>query len=66
MFGRDMHTRLWLENLKERGKIVVGKPNCRCKDNIKMYLSEKEWHNPDWVHLAAEDEDRYQWWTLVS
>ena len=56
-----MHTGLWLENLKERGKTVLGKPNCRCEDNIKMYLSEKEWQNPDWVHLAEEAEDRYQW-----
>jgi len=63
MFGRNVHTGLWLENLKERGKTVLGKPNCRCEDNIKMYLSEKEWQNPDWKHLA---EDRYQWWTLVS
>jgi len=60
-FRRDVHTGLWLENLKERGKTVLGKPNCRCEDNIKMYLSEKEWQNPDWVHLAEEAEDRYQW-----
>jgi hypothetical protein len=39
---------------------VFGKPNCRCENNIKMYLSETEWKSADRVHLAEENEDRYQ------
>jgi hypothetical protein len=48
---------------KPEGKIPIGRPRHRWKDNIRMYLREIGWKSVDWMHLA---QDRDQWWTLVS
>jgi hypothetical protein len=45
------------------GKRPLGKCNCRCEDNIKNYLKEREWNGVDWICLA---EDRDQWQGLVN
>ena len=40
---------------KPDGKKPLGRPRCRCENNIKMYLQEVLW-GMDWVDLAQEDE----------
>ena len=36
---------------KPDGKKPLGRPRCRCENNIKMYLQEVLW-GMDWVDLA--------------
>jgi hypothetical protein len=45
------------------GKRPLWRPRCRCMDNIKMDLREKEWDGMEWTDLA---EDRDQWRALVN
>jgi hypothetical protein len=34
------------------GKRPLGRPRCRCNDNIKMDLREIGWGGMDWIDLA--------------
>jgi hypothetical protein len=45
------------------GKSQLGRPRCRWKDNIKIYLKEIGWHGVVWIYLA---EDRNCWWAIVN
>jgi hypothetical protein len=49
--------------VKPEEKRPLGRPRCRWKDNIKMYLQEVECGGMDWI-LLAQDRDR--WRTLVN
>jgi hypothetical protein len=41
----------------------MGRPGCRCVDNIKIDLREIEWDGKDWIDLAR---DRDEWRALVN
>ena len=47
---------------KLEGKRSLGRPRCRCKDNIKMYLREVGCDPGEWIDLA---DDRDQWRAYV-
>jgi hypothetical protein len=36
---------------KPKGKRPLGRPRCRCMDNVKMDLGEIEWDGMDWIDL---------------
>jgi hypothetical protein len=36
---------------KPEGRRPLGRPRCRCKDNIKMDLGEIGWKGVDWILL---------------
>jgi hypothetical protein len=61
MSGREVHTKFWEENLKE--KRPLGRPVPRWAGNIKMYLEEIGWEDIDWIYVA---NDRDQWCVLVK
>jgi hypothetical protein len=42
----------WFESVK--GKIHIGRPRRRWKDNINIYLEETEWEGVDWINLDQE------------
>ena len=44
---------------KLEGKIPLGRPSCRWKNNIKMDFREVGCGNMDWIDLA-QDRDRYR------
>jgi hypothetical protein len=48
---------------KPEGKRPLGRPRCRCVDNINMDLREIGWGNMDWIDLA---QDRNLWRALVN
>jgi hypothetical protein len=48
---------------KPEGKRPLGRPRCRCVDNIKMDLREIGWDGIDWTDLA---QDMDQWRALVN
>jgi hypothetical protein len=48
---------------KAEGKIPLGRPRCRCVDNIKVDLGEVGWGDVDWIGLA---HDRNRWRGLVN
>jgi len=48
---------------KPEGKIPLGRPGCRWKDNIKMDLQEMGCEGMDWIELA---QDRDRWWAFVN
>jgi hypothetical protein len=48
---------------KPEGKRPLGRPRCRCLDNISMDLGEIEWGDGDWIGLA---QDRNRWRALVN
>jgi hypothetical protein len=49
--------------VKPKGKRPLGRPKCRCVDDIKMDLRETAWGGMDWFELA---QDRDQWKALVN
>jgi hypothetical protein len=42
---------------KLEGKGQLGKPRCRCVDNIKMDLVEIVWGAVEWIGLAQDREN---------
>jgi hypothetical protein len=48
---------------KPEGKRPLGRPRCRCENNIKMDLREIRLKVVDWNRLA---QDRNRWRTLVN
>ena len=48
---------------KPEGRIPLGRPRCRCVDNIRMDVQEVGCGYVDWIGLA---QDRDRWPTLVS
>jgi hypothetical protein len=48
---------------KPEGRRPLGRPRCRCEDNIKMDLWEVGCGGMDWINLA---EGRYRWQALVN
>ena len=48
---------------KPEGKIPLGRPKLRWKDNIQMDLQEVGCGRIDWIELT-QDVDR--WWALVN
>ena len=48
---------------KPEGKRPLGRPRCRCENNIKMDLQEVGRGCGDWMELA---QDRGRWQALVS
>jgi hypothetical protein len=48
---------------KPKGKISLGRPRHRWKDNIGMHIREIWWEGMDWIHLA---HDRDQETDLVN
>jgi len=44
---------------KPEGKRSLGRPRCRWKNNIKMYLQEMRCGGMDWIDLA-QDGDRWR------
>jgi hypothetical protein len=42
-------------------KRPLGRPRCRCVDNIKMDLGEIEWGGMDWIGLAQDRDSSYEW-----
>jgi hypothetical protein len=51
-----MHAHVLSVSLKE-------KYGYKLEDNIKIKLTEVEWHVVDWMHLS---EDQEQWWAFVN
>jgi hypothetical protein len=45
------------------GNRPLGRPRCRCKDNISTDIREIGWEGVYWMRLA---QDRYKWQTLVK
>jgi hypothetical protein len=45
------------------GRRPLGRPRCRCLDNIRMDLVEVGWGDVDWMGLA---QDRDRWRALVN
>jgi hypothetical protein len=48
---------------KPEGKRPLGRPRCRCVDNIRMDLGEVGWDDVDWIGL---DQNRIRWRALVN
>jgi hypothetical protein len=49
----EVHTGFWCGNLMER---PLGRPRCRCEDNIKMYLQELDgevWNGLIWLRIRT-------------
>jgi hypothetical protein len=40
------------------GKTQCGRPTCKWKDNIKMFLRESMWDGMDWIHLAQNRDQK--------
>jgi hypothetical protein len=49
---------------KPEGRRPLGRPRRRWKDNIKMDQRVIGFGDVDWIHLAAQDRDR--WRALVN
>jgi hypothetical protein len=39
---------------RPEGKRSLGRPRCRCVDNIKMELTDIDWGGVNWVDLAQD------------
>jgi hypothetical protein len=48
---------------RPEGKRLLGRPRCRCRDNIKMDLKELGIDGANWIQLA---QDRVRWRDLVN
>jgi hypothetical protein len=48
---------------RPEGKRPLGRPRCRCKDNIKMDLREIGIDGANWIRLA---QNRVQWRAFVN
>jgi hypothetical protein len=48
---------------KPEGKRLLGRPNSRWVDNIRMDLGEVGWGDVDWIDLT---QDRNRWRALVN
>jgi hypothetical protein len=48
---------------KPEGKRPLGRPRCRCMDNIEMDLIEMGWGCLDWIDMAQYKD---QWRALVN
>jgi hypothetical protein len=59
MYLTEMHTKIWLKNLKGGD----GRPRHRWKDNIRIDLMEIEWEGMNWIQLA---QDKDQWLAFVN
>jgi hypothetical protein len=57
MHGRDIHTKFWYENLKERYH------KRRWENDIKTSIQNIGMESVDWINLA---QDRDQWQALVK
>jgi hypothetical protein len=44
-------------------KRPLGRPRCRCENNIRIVVREIEWEGLDWMHL---DQGTDHWLTLVN
>jgi hypothetical protein len=58
--GRGVH-RVWAGG--PESKRPLGRPRCRCENNIKMGLREKGITEANWIQLA---QDRVQWQDFVN
>ena len=56
---RDVYS-VWLGNPEEK---TLGRPRCRCEDNIKMDLQEVLCESMNWIQMAR---DRDRWRALVN
>jgi hypothetical protein len=45
------------------GKRPLGRPSCRCVENIKMDLREIVLEGMDWIDLPQDSD---QWWDIVN
>jgi len=59
--GRGVVFRVLFGRLE--GKRPLGRPRCRCEDNIKLDLREVEIDGANWFQLA---QDGIQWRTFVN
>jgi hypothetical protein len=48
---------------KPEGRRPLGRPRCRCVNNIKMDLRKRGWDGMDWIDLA---QDKDQWRALLN
>jgi hypothetical protein len=48
---------------RPEGKRPLGRPRCRWKDNIKLYLREIGINEANWIRLV---QDRAQWRAFVN
>jgi hypothetical protein len=48
---------------KAEGKRPLGRPRCRCEDDITIDVREIGRHDIGWIHLA---QDREQWKAVVN
>jgi hypothetical protein len=48
---------------KSEGKRLLGRPRCRCRDNVKMNLLDIGLGDVDWIGLG---QNRYRWRALVK
>jgi hypothetical protein len=49
--------------MKPEGKRPLGRPRCRCENDIRMYHKEIGCKDVDWIHLA---QDKVQWQAPVN